>query len=1507
MKWKTRYIRFKRYSRKFFKWSLSFLLLITLLAYIVFKSSWVQTYITQKLGDQLSKKTGTEIIIGEVDFQPFDTFVLRDLLVLDHHRDTLLYSSDFYFEIDEYDLEKYQFNLDLLELNDTYINITTYFEEEQSNLELFLNKLSSLDSSNKKVKPKCYIEDIGFENLKFRLWNENDSIIFHKVDFNHMLLTGLNMDADDFIFKEDLININIDLLSFKECSGFEVLGMSGQLMMDEKNLLLKYFEFETNETDINGDISFEYKNFDDFTNFVELVYLKTSFDETIVHSNDVAYFIDAVKDLNQSIKFQGDINGTISTLSAKNLKFNYGDMTSFEGEIKFNGLGVLKNPIINAKISHLITFEEDIKNIPLPPFKLGKTIKTPNWMKNVGEIEFEGDFNGPTSNFEATGIVKTSAGIIKSDVFFTRDSVEDETKIVGKIITDKFDLGKTIGNSNFGLLSMNGALDALAQFENNRLIFSGEIPRIDYRGYSYSNINMDGLVKDEVFSGKLSVNDDNLVFDFDGAVDFSTPNLQRYDFEAELRKANIVKINWSQRDSSTQLKGKLSVNLVGNEFEDLDGELKLKDILWREHGKTYNVDSFHLTSVKEKNRELIVLDSDLIHGKIEGNYNLGEIYPTIINVFSNGVPSLVKTVELENFKGGNNFNVMFKLFNYEIINELFTPELNFANNTRLSGRFNDNNKSFTLQIASDSIQINQRKINGIKLFTNNSGETLNLNGKASYIQVVNQVGIENFSIKSSVDSNMIDFQIGYNNSNSSPTFGNIKGNLNLNNLDTIKLGIGTSKIVYRDALWKVDTTAFAEISSNYINVQNLNFNSSDQFFNIHGIASENSEDHIDFTMNNFQMSGVQYFWNYLNLDITGRATGSLRLNGAFDDQLFTSNLEVNQMTLNTQELGKVLLSTHFLQSDGTINVDLTVNGTSKTNPLKNLVLKGKYFPYEGDRLEMSANLKNTQLKLLEKYFDGVLSKFNGGKTSGKLEIKGTVGHPELYGSLKVDQLEFSIDYLNVTESVNGQKLNFNKDFIIFSDFELSNRTHPKSKAKINGYVNLNGFNSISYQMDSIFLEEFFCLNTNINTNSTYHGKAYVNGLMQLHGDESSHFIGGRVSTTASTRIDYKTDKNGKKSPVRVPVVTSLELPLDDNEDLEISEFVSFVNLNDTSIKRNKKEEEFDFSHLDMDFNFEINPEAKVKIIFDPTVGDEINTKGQGNIGMRINTNGKFNMYGEYAVTEGNYFFTLQNIISKRFLVKPGSKISWDGNPLDAKIAMNTYYKSRANLMDLVDSNQVADFDNLTRQFDNRISVYSNIGLYGSLWKPDLKIGITLPNGTPEEKNFLTERIFGEDEINRQAFSLILTSRFLPPTNGVESIVSDRSAGLNNGMQFVEGQINNALSGLLHPNLDIGLDYNDVQNSGTEENLTKDELRLLAGFQYKNLSFRTDYDINNQVGDIEAEFRITAALKAKAYHKSINDITAVNNQTTTTTYGLGAAYQKSFDSFKDLFKATKKKK
>jgi hypothetical protein len=1483
MKWKSRYIRVKRYSRKLFKCSILSLLFLLTIGYVLFKSSWVQTYVSQKISAYLSEKTNTNITVGQVDFRPFETFVLNDLLILDHHHDTLLYSHDFYFVLNNYNLKKNIYQFDLIELNDSYLNIKTYANESESNLNQFLNKLSSDTSKAKSPTLNIYVEDIALENIRLNRWDYNSLLKPKVLDLQHLKLTDINMDANDFVFKKDLIGLNTELLAFKERSGFELLGMQGRLLMDQKSMVLKYFEFETNQSDINGDIGLEYDGFESFSNFLTDVRFDTYFEETTISSKDIAYFTSAVEGLNRKIIFQGDIKGSIDQLDAQNLKFAYGDYTKFYGNVKFDGLATSNDPTINAEITDLVTYRDDIKNIPLLPFTSGKKIKTPKWLENFGKMKFTGKFVGPTSNFKATGIFETTSGTIKTDIFFRRDS-NNVNHLSGKIKSDKFDLGRTINNSNFGFMSLNGELDALAQFENNRIKFSGDIPRIDYKGYSYNNINMDGVIKDQVFNGKLSVNDKNLEFDFDGSVDFSIPNQQKFNFVAELKKANITKINWANRDTSAQLSGKLRVNLSGKDIEDINGDLTLRDLTWKEKGKVYKIDSVTLNSIKEKDREMITLKSDVVVAKIEGNYNLKEIYPTIINVFSKEVPSLINTVEHKNHKGGNKFSVMVKLNDYKMFNELFTPTINFSNKTRLSGRFDDSKKSFVLNFAADSIRLNNKIIQDIKLYSNNRGGKLNLVGKSKYIQIVNKIGIENFTFNSNIQDNLVNYKIGYQNNNKMSTYGDINGALDLSNLDTIKLGVNKSAIVYRDSIWQIDTTASVSISKDFINIKNFNLFSHDQFLNINGIASLNPSDSIVFSMNNFQLGGLQYFWSFIKIDLNGNATGNLKLNGAFDDQLVNSNLKIEKMNLNTQKFGDISIKTDYKKSEGIIKVELGIANTSASNKFNTVVLKGDYYPFEQGKLDMVAMFKHAKLKFMEKYFEGVFSNFRSGKTTGDLAITGNIGNPVIDGKLNIKHFKMKLDYLNVDYTIENQTLLFKKDKIIFDDFTITHDIYMKSKARVNGIVDHNGFKDLSYKLDSVILENFYCLNTTLNDNSTYYGQAFVNGILKLKGDTKSNYIGGSVSTTP-----YKDSRSTGK--------TELVLPLDQTDELEISEFVSFVNLSDTTENKKKIEEEFDLSGLDLDFNFKVNPEASVRIIFDPAVGDEISARGFGAIGMAINSNGKFNMYGDFTVTRGNYFFTLQNIIGKKFTVEPGSTMSWDGNPLDAKIAMRTYYRSRANLINLIDTNKFGDLEKtLTSQFDNRIPVNTNLGLFGSLWKPELRIGVSLPNGTPEEVNFLQERVYGDDEINRQAFSLILTSQFLPPSDGYEVIVSDK-AGLHNGMQFVEGQINNALSNIWN-GVDLGVDYNEVEDV-TGENLTKDELRLLAGFQYKNLSLKTDYDINNQVGDIEAEFKINDALKAKAYHKTTNDA-ALSNQT-TTTFGLGAAYQKSFNSFKELFR------
>ena len=1479
----------KQFLRKLLKWFAIFLLFLLIISYTIFKSNYVQTYICSKIGDYLSKKTETTITIEEVDFRPFDTFVFRNVLLLDHKKDTMLFSSNFYFEINTYDIKKLDFDLDMVELSEAYLNIKTYQGETQSNLERFIKKLKNNKHPKNKLTPQIQINNVEFKKLRCIIWNENIDLKNNGIDFNHLDFTNVEFEASDLIFKEKSIELKTNLLAFKEVSGFELLGMSGEFLMNEKKALLNYLEFETDKTDIKGRIQLNYKSFNSFNNFYNEVVLDTYFEETKVSSNDVAYFFNSLNGLNQSITFEGVINGPVNNLNANSLKFSYGEQTHFEGEIEFNGLGVKENPEINAKISNLVTFESDIKNIPIPPFSSGKKVKTPKWMKNVGKMEFKGDFVGPASDFEAMGILTTNAGSIKSDVHFKSDSL-GKTKIIGKVLTTNFDLGKTISNPNFGLISMNGELNALAQFDNNRLIFSGKIPRLDFKGYSYSNIRMDGAISDKVFNGFISVEDDNLVFDFDGSVDFRIPKLQKYNFIAELKKANLRKVNWSLRDSSTQISAKLKVNMMGDQFEDLNGHVKLNNIVWKERGKSFEVDSFNLKSLKSQNHEMIILKSDIMNAKIEGVYNLNEIYPTILSVLSKEIPSIIKSTELKKGKGDNKFNFMIKLHDYTLINKLFTPNINLSKKTNLSGRFNDYKKSFSINFASDSVFIKNRMLHDVKLHSNNRGKKLKIVGKSKFIQIVNKLGVENITINSSVKKNTLDYAVSYQNKSNEISNGNFAGVINLSNLDTIKVNVLKSKFVHNDTLWQIDNSFSASISKKFISINNFNLHSRNQFLKIDGTSSSSNSDRMIFELENFRLKSLGYFWSTINLELEGNATGKLRLDGGFKNQVFFTDLSVLNLKLNDQKFGKLKMNTFFKKSNNVINVNVSI--ANKKNNLNNLLITGEYYPFAEGRIKMNANLQNTELKFLERYFEGVFSKLKGGKTTGNLAINGTIKHPLFNGELNIDHLRFHVDYLNVTYGADAQKIQFKNDFIGFNDFTLSHDHHPKSKAKVNGFVNLNGFKNISYQMDSVFLEQFYCLNTTVKENSTYYGQAYVNGLLQFRGNGKTNYIGGSVSTTKSTKFDIYKNKYVNAS-------TTLELPLDKADELEISEFTSFVNLSEINTDSILIDDDFHVSGLDLDFNFKINPEANVKIIFDPALGDEINAKGNASIGMLINSDGKFNMYGDFSVTQGNYFFTLQNIIGKKFIVEPGSKISWNGDPLDAQMNFKTYYKSRANLINLVDTNREGSGTINTSQLNNRIPVNSNLGLFGSLWKPELKIGISLPDGTPEQISFLQEKVFGDDEINRQAFSLILTSQFLPLSSSVGSIVSDKT-GLHNGMQFVEGQINNALSGLLHPNLDLGVDYNEVQDSETDNNITKDELRLLAGFKYKNLSLRTDYDINNQVGDIEAEFKITEALKAKAYHKTTNDATALSNQI-NTTYGLGAAYQKSFDYFKDLLK------
>ena len=240
MKWKTRYIRYRKITKRLRRFMLFFMFFFLICGYLVFKSSLVQTKLTNQIGKVLSQKTNAKISVEKVDFKPFKTFVLKGLLILDHHNDTLLYANDFSIEIKDYDIEKRMVNLKLLELHKADFNIRKYKGEPKTNLKYFLSGL--IKKKKKRREWSIYINQLGLEELNFTYEDDNKLRKVSRVDFKHLKLNNVNADFKDLVFDKGILRLNSKLLSLKEKSGFEITGLKGDFFMDKNRLVFKNFE-----------------------------------------------------------------------------------------------------------------------------------------------------------------------------------------------------------------------------------------------------------------------------------------------------------------------------------------------------------------------------------------------------------------------------------------------------------------------------------------------------------------------------------------------------------------------------------------------------------------------------------------------------------------------------------------------------------------------------------------------------------------------------------------------------------------------------------------------------------------------------------------------------------------------------------------------------------------------------------------------------------------------------------------------------------------------------------------------------------------------------------------------------------------------------------------------------------------------------------------------------------------------------------------------------------------
>ena len=438
-------------------------------------------------------------------------------------------------------------------------------------------------------------------------------------------------------------------------------------------------------------------------------------------------------------------------------------------------------------------------------------------------------------------------------------------------------------------------------------------------------------------------------------------------------------------------------------------------------------------------------------------------------------------------------------------------------------------------------------------------------------------------------------------------------------------------------------------------------------------------------------------------------------------------------------------------------------------------------------------------------------------------------------------------------------------------------------------------------------EQFQALNSTKEDNELFYGNASFDLDLSVKGNLNLPQIQGKIRVRKVTDITF--------------VVPKEQLDVQEREGV-----VLFVNREnpDAILTRNEDEENVDFfSGIDANVILEIADDSDFHIIIDERMGDNLEVSGNGSLNLSIEPNGRTNLTGRYELQSGYYETSLYNLVKRRFEINPGSTITWEGDPTDAKLDVKAVYKvetSAAPLMSTVTSGEDISVTSKYRQVLPFL-VYLNVG--GEMLQPKLSFGLDMPE---DEQGSLGGAVYGrvqqlnqqEAELNKQVFSLLALNRFYPSSGSDGSIGGTAAIAQDNVNKVLSGQLNafsDKIFGSSGFEVDFDLDsFTDYQGDSPQERtqldinakkkLFDERLVVTAGSAVDvEGSAQPGQEETPIIGNVSLEYILTkdGRYRLRGFRK--NQYTNIIDGQLIVT-GIALIFNREFNKFSQLFNPLK---
>ena len=1448
-------------------------LLVSIFLSIAMLFPVVQTWLAGVVSGIAKDRYGIDVGIQRVSFELFGPVRLRGVMLRDLQGDTLIYADDLQVKGLTFGVRTRQLHARMLRLENTRFRLVKGEGDATSNLTQLLDKLSSGDTSAGGASWTIGCRKIDVVRLHFTYDDSNRERVPFGIDFDHVNAIRADLNARDLSVAGDSVQVMLDRLAVLEGSGLDLKELEGMTTVSPRGLSIQGMILRTPSSDLHGQLDFTTNNWAAYDDFVDSVHMKLDLDSSRLQFSDIAYFAPELEGIDLPLDVKGRFRGTVSELKGRDVRLRWGRSSTFEGDADLSGLPGIDTTFIILNAGELRTDPQDLAALPVPPFKQKATLELPEEVRRLGPISFSGDFTGFLNSFTTYGTTRTALGDLRTDMSFDRDTTTGVFRFDGQVGTKGFDLGQLVGDATVGPLACDVKLHAGGRsWSNMKASIEGSIPLLTLNNYRITNIIVSGDLEKDRFNGRLTCRDPNLDMDFEGLADMShrlprgKGRLFKVDFTADIRHADLHALNISDKPGYNSLQTRIKAK--GEVAPDsLKGAIVFENIWLCDQDADRSFGDVEVHSRREDGRPVLELRSDMADATVRGEFLPTRLPEAFRSVVFSVFPALRNNVSYAQQAQSFDFDVRLK--DTGPLLSMLAPDLDLAPGTTAKGWFDSRTFDMGLDADIPHIAYQGFAADTVHVIADKTMDVLAFSFRSARQRINDSTWIGGIEMTGKAYQDELDLSLGWDKSSNGST-GELELAGQVNGPRSIDMDLLPSRLWFGRGNWSNTRTAHLAWDSTRVRVDSLELWNDDQRILVDGVIGPGGGDALSFSLDEVDMENIGPYMP--KPAIQGKVGGDGRLFGLLGKPFLLSYLCIDSLAVGDRAVGDLRFAATW--NDDNDMIDL--NGSVLRDSLKALDFSGRFAPGEKEALDVRLTMDRFDLRFLDPYMPEGMSDVQGSVT-GTIDIKGPLDAPRVAGSAQVDDAGLRIDYLNTFYRFS-HRVNIADDMVTLDNVII--RDDQGHTARLGGTIIHHGLQHWNFNVWGT-MNELMVLNTTVNDNELYYGKAFASGTFDVSA------YAGNLEVTLDARATRG---------------TNIALPIGGSTEVGSIDFVRFLSHGQDL---DTLERDLDLSGISLDMNVRVDREARFELIFDPTVGDILSGSGEGEVSMSVTPNGDFSMRGGFSVVDGSYLFTLRNVVNKRFDLLPGGTITWYGDPFNATLDLNAVYHLRAPLYDILRDKNDA--------YKSRVPVEVVMNLREKLMNPAITFGVRLPSVDEGVRTEVMSALSTEQELNRQVFALIMLNKFLPPPDQGAGGTGGNLAGTTTSELF-SNQISNWLN-QLSDDFDLGINYrpgDDVARQEMELAVSTQlfDQRVLVSTNVGVQGGTTADDANQFVGDFQAEYLITpeGRLRVKAYSQS-NDQNLNQAQKSATTQGVGLSYRTDFNTFgefwRDLFGTVRK--